>query len=351
YITNLPLHQAEEEEDSAGKSLVMNNMSRHRACKLCRDRKVRCDGNQPVCDKCRRLGENCVYSPTYKPTKADLAQTIESLRDRIDTAESIFVRQNTSAPPSHDLLAPVTDSAMSIASLDFTPFASPTDQFFSPHRNGQTITQSPKKDDDFLNNLPMMLGNDISGFLPENMTMPEDHSENLMTQRFRNGNNCYEKIPSLREIRALNSNSSSSLSSPGSKKSDQHVKDSSRILAELQTFSSTIFQTQTEIAGISSAVAEYLAWLRNVPGMPKTPDCTAVLETLETRVREVHEMAENRHWAAWKQMLEKLDGASTQLGAFGAELQERTAGMAQVFHTSYDVGKAIQKQNIGSATG
>lgn len=61
----------------------MSGVSRHKACKLCRDRKVRCDGEQPACEKCRRLGETCIYTATSKPTKADLAQTIESLRDRI----------------------------------------------------------------------------------------------------------------------------------------------------------------------------------------------------------------------------------------------------------------------------
>lgn len=51
--------------------------------KLCRDRKVRCGGEQPECDKCRRAGEQCVYLPTQKPSKADLAQTVETLQKRL----------------------------------------------------------------------------------------------------------------------------------------------------------------------------------------------------------------------------------------------------------------------------
>lgn len=61
----------------------MNRKMRHKACNLCRERKVRCDGEQPACEKCRRSGDTCVYSPVNKLTKAHLAQTIESLRDRI----------------------------------------------------------------------------------------------------------------------------------------------------------------------------------------------------------------------------------------------------------------------------
>ncbi len=53
-------------------------------------------------------------------------------------------------------------------------------------------------------------------------------------------------------------------------------------------------------------------------------------------------MAENRHWAAWRQMLEKLDGMGTRLSVFGLEMQKHTAETAQYFHASYDVSKAMQ---------
>lgn len=51
--------------------------------KLCRDRKVRCGGEQPACEKCRRAGEECLYLPTQKPSKAELAQTVEALQKRL----------------------------------------------------------------------------------------------------------------------------------------------------------------------------------------------------------------------------------------------------------------------------
>lgn len=51
--------------------------------KLCRDRKVKCGGEQPQCRKCLQAGEQCVYMPVQRPTKADLAQTVESLQKRL----------------------------------------------------------------------------------------------------------------------------------------------------------------------------------------------------------------------------------------------------------------------------
>jgi hypothetical protein len=61
----------------------MNGVSRHIACVLCRDRKVRCNGEQPACEKCRQAGEKCVYLPTCRPNKADLAQKLDTLQQRL----------------------------------------------------------------------------------------------------------------------------------------------------------------------------------------------------------------------------------------------------------------------------
>lgn len=359
----------------------MSSVSRHKACKLCRDRKVRCDGEQPTCEKCRRIGETCEYNPTYKPTKAGLVQTIESLRERLgkpmvttfvwalkrltwfnfpkDRAESRFGTQDSSSfQTNNGQPSPVPDSTMSVDCLDYPPFGAmpmpssitgPAGMSPPSNCNGHTITQPPSTaDSDFLTNFPMMVCNEMSGFRVEDMIFPDHPSESPLLQKHL-PNLSQIKIPSLREIRALNSSSSTPFPKSNLEKGNEQAEASNRILAELQNFSSTIFVTQAEIAGISSAVAEYLAWVRNVPGMPKAPDCAAVLETLETRARELHSIAENKHWTAWRQMLEKLDDlGNVQLSAFGAEMQKRLAEMAQAFHASYDVGKAIQDQSITS---
>ncbi|KAL8911263.1 MAG: hypothetical protein Q9171_003561 [Xanthocarpia ochracea] len=331
--------------------------SRHKACNLCRDRKVRCDGNQPVCDKCRRQGETCVYSPTYKPTKAELAQTVENLRDRIDSAESYFVKQRSYGPPSsREPQRSIAAQSINTAHMDGAPYSAPIPspagtlgQFSFLNRNGKSIDALPSLDIDYFNTAPATAGNDLSDFRVDNLTLPDD----LTTEGFHIRRAGGANIPSLREIRALNSISVSSSCSNPTEICEQGNGNSStqQVLAQLQAFSSTIFITQAEIAGISSAVAEYLAWLKKVPGLPKVPtDSTALLETLEARVREMQEMAEEKHWQAWKMMLEKLDDTSTGggyahlLSECEAEMRKRTAEVAQDFHASYDVGKAMQEQ-------
>ena len=355
--------------------------SRHKACNLCRDRKVRCDGTQPVCDKCRRQGESCVYSPTYKPTKAELAQTVENLRDRIgklweilfpimanvlwckDSAESYFVKQRSYGPPSsREQQRSIAAQSINTAHMDGAPYSAPIPspastlgQFSFMNRNGKTIDALPSLDIGYFNTGPVTAGNDLTDFRVDNLTLPDDpHTESFHIRRAGGAN-----IPSLREIRALNSISvSSSCSNPTQEMCEQGNGNSSaqQVLAQLQAFSSTIFITQAEIAGISSAVAEYLAWLKKVPGLPKVPtDSTALLETLEARVQEMQEMAEEKHWQAWRMMLEKLDDTSTGeyahlLSECEAEMRKRTAEVAQDFHAGYDVGKAMQEQiNVGGS--
>ncbi len=62
---------------------TMNGVARHTACKLCRDRKVRCSGEQPACETCQRAGEECVYVSACRPNKVDLVQTVETLQERL----------------------------------------------------------------------------------------------------------------------------------------------------------------------------------------------------------------------------------------------------------------------------
>lgn len=67
----------------------MSTTHRHVACKPCRDRKIRCDGTQPACNKCRQSGGDCFYLPIQqRPTKSGLNQTIETLQKRLGEAEA-----------------------------------------------------------------------------------------------------------------------------------------------------------------------------------------------------------------------------------------------------------------------
>ncbi|KAL8861952.1 MAG: hypothetical protein Q9178_001822 [Gyalolechia marmorata] len=298
--------------------------------------------------------------PTYKPTKAELAQTVENLRNRIDSAESYFVKQRSYGPPSsREQQRSIAAQSINTAHMDGAPYSAPIPsppsslgQFSFLNRNGKSIEALPSFDD-YFNTGPTTAGNDLSDFRVDSLTLPDDPPTESFHMRRAGGAN----IPSLREIRALNTISgSSSCSDPTQEMCEQGDGNSStqQVLAQLQAFSSTIFITQAEIAGISSAVAEYLAWLKKIPGLPKVPtDSTALLETLEARVREMQEMAEEKHWQAWKMMLERLDETSTGgyahlLSECEAEMRKRTAEVAQDFHAGYDVGKAMREQiNVG----
>lgn len=70
--------------------LLIDAMSgqRHVACRLCRERKVKCSGESEACDQCRRTGERCVYMPTYRPSKVELADTVELMQKRLGTFPS-----------------------------------------------------------------------------------------------------------------------------------------------------------------------------------------------------------------------------------------------------------------------
>ncbi|KAI8627419.1 hypothetical protein F5Y19DRAFT_178664 [Xylariaceae sp. FL1651] len=353
--------------------MTMNNLSRHIACKLCRDRKVRCDGGQPTCEKCRRSGETCVYVPTHKPTKADLAQTIESLQERLDKAEAYILRHSNTNKPAINEQPPIAtpNSAIGVDYTDCSPFnlqmatTVPTgDPFMSASVHGMpptpfshhSLPMSPDNmDSDFLNYLPsphMGVHNDPSHFQIEDPRQIDDMSGASTTSPFRHESNySHRHMPSLREVRILNGSSASTTPPPSSPSGKSHKPDdANHILAELTSFGMAVFNTQAEIAGISSVVAEYLEWMRKAPptsgqGSPKANP--AVLEALETRVRELNAMASTRHMEAWRQSvnrLERVPGVSAMLSLFDGEMQRRNGETADFFHTNYDICTPLAEQ-------
>ncbi|KAK9414812.1 putative Hemerythrin-like domain-containing protein [Seiridium unicorne] len=204
----------------------MSVITRHTACKLCRDRKVRCDGEQPACEKCRRTGEQCVYLAPSRSNKVDLQTTVETLQQRLNRAEEIIRKMG---PP----------------------------QGTRPYPSKNTSTDKENEED---------------------------------------------KI----------------------------------IAAELASFTKVVFTAQSEIAGISLVLAEYLEWMRKAP---KTFDHSSMLQKLESRAREVHDLARTRHYIAWKEMVAALE--TYRLGARLRELEggvcRSLAELDRFFHAEYDV--------------
>jgi hypothetical protein len=58
---------------------------RRLACDPCRDRKIRCDRQQPVCGRCARLRHDCTYSSPSKSTaaKQDLSRLLLQMHSRL----------------------------------------------------------------------------------------------------------------------------------------------------------------------------------------------------------------------------------------------------------------------------
>ncbi|KAI1810719.1 hypothetical protein GGS20DRAFT_157477 [Poronia punctata] len=365
----------------------MSNFARHIACKLCRDRKVRCDGGQPACEKCLRAGETCVYVPTHKPTKADLAQTIESLQERLDKAEAYILRQgsNSKAAGSEQPPIPIPNSSMGVEYPDCSslnlmmPTTIPTaDQFMSSSMPGlpptsfahRSLQISPESlDNDFMNYLSsghMSVQHDPSQFQMPTVRHTDDISvASTSSSSFRRDSVfSHRHVPSLRDVRLMNGSSTSTTSpppSPGPRPS--RPDDANHILAEFTAFSMAVFSTQAEIAGISSVVAEYLSWMRKATtaadpsGNEKVGEkeqesslktSPAVLEALEMRLREVNALASTKHMEAWRQSinrLERLSGVGAMLHLFDGEMHRRSGETADFFRTSYDISKPLSEQS------
>ncbi|KAI1312021.1 hypothetical protein F5Y03DRAFT_262238 [Xylaria venustula] len=355
----------------------MNNVSRHIACKLCRDRKVRCDGGQPSCEKCRRSGETCIYVPTHKPTKADLAQTIESLQERLDKAEAyILTHSNTNKPgvattPNEQLPIATPNSTIGVEYPDFN-LQMPTtmsagDHFMSAGVHGisstpfshHSLAMSPENlESDYMNYIHsphMSIPNDPSHFQMDDLRRIDEMSGPSTTPSSYRRESVYShrQMPSLREVRIVNGSSTATTSPPPSPSGRGYrADDANHILAELTAFGMAVFNTQAEIAGISSVVAEYLEWMRKAPpmanGQGSSPKANpAVLETLETRVRELNALANSRHMEAWRQSfnrLERLPGVGAMLNLFDNEMQRRSGETAEFFHTNYDICSPLNEQ-------
>lgn len=67
-------------------------------------------------------------------------------------------------------------------------------------------------------------------------------------------------------------------------------------------------------------------------------------------MKEMNEMADQRHWAAWAEMvagLEGIDGGPVDLRAFGEELRKKMEGMKRDLERGYDIGKEMEEQEFG----
>ena len=127
------------------------------------------------------------------------------------------------------------------------------------------------------------------------------------------------------------------------------------LFTHLSAFSSTVFRNQSEISGIAFAVAEYIAWMRKVPPGVVPPNANlvylGVLETIENRLRELREIAQTRHHAAFREMMAAIEGlgllgsgAALNLRELDKELQKGTADLLHFFQTRYNASALLSDQ-------
>ncbi|PLB51423.1 hypothetical protein P170DRAFT_79790 [Aspergillus steynii IBT 23096] len=78
----------------------MRTSARHTACTSCRQRKVRCDGGQPRCNRCTVRGDECVYSRHSSQDQQELLVMLNDLNERLLQTESALALQRDSYGPT-----------------------------------------------------------------------------------------------------------------------------------------------------------------------------------------------------------------------------------------------------------
>lgn len=81
---------------------------RHIACVHCREKKIKCDGEQPTCQRCMRQRHHCVYmsAKMQDDTRTDLANYLDVLNERLSQAEARLGPQLTVENVTQQVPAP-----------------------------------------------------------------------------------------------------------------------------------------------------------------------------------------------------------------------------------------------------
>ncbi|KAI0505657.1 hypothetical protein F5B22DRAFT_651590 [Xylaria bambusicola] len=100
--TQLP--QQQQKQQQSGR--MTGALNGRRACGICRERKVRCDREEPQCGRCARLGQDCSYNVRPRISPDDLPLQISQINDRLAKAEALLVTPRNGSlpattPPSH----------------------------------------------------------------------------------------------------------------------------------------------------------------------------------------------------------------------------------------------------------
>lgn len=81
------------------------------ACRVCRERKKKCDNQRPVCASCRTLGADCQYGTAQDEASYDAASL--AILGRLSTIEQLLRRQDVAAAPTESSTTPQPPSSPS----------------------------------------------------------------------------------------------------------------------------------------------------------------------------------------------------------------------------------------------
>ncbi|EHK39353.1 hypothetical protein TRIATDRAFT_133358 [Trichoderma atroviride IMI 206040] len=306
--------------------------SRRIACKLCRDRKVRCGGEQPACEKCRRAGEECVYLSTQRPTKADLLQTVEDLQKRLDEAEAHIAKMSASI--NAVALTDMDRLHQQHSLLSSVPL---TNGFIEPLQTAMSQQQSGLSQ--FRVDGDMMLDSSDNGFNTRSEPFIQGGDSQLWHADMRNW-------PWSSPVPTRDTDEAARVSE----------ETGAAILDTVAKFSSAVFRSQADACGMATSVADYIAWLRNAPqggnGMTnKDPIYMALLGTLETRLRELCEVSQSSNRSALRELVTSLEviappGRATaiRLATIEEDLNKEVQERADFFRTRYTPCALLKEQ-------
>ncbi|KAK2039674.1 hypothetical protein LZ31DRAFT_634603 [Colletotrichum somersetense] len=389
----------------------MNTMSRRMACKVCRERKVRCDG-EAECGNCRRSGDHCVYLPTNKSTKADITQSLEAIQERLERAEALIEIQNQALRRNTAPGRPYSAQDPELQGMSHTDFYFPTPSQVAagdpvPKHRGPAFPryQSPESAEADLfgspptprtasrNDLyqfqmydimPGQMHDAVPAVFPRTQTMA---AAAAMTAPVQARPKMHPQAPGHRDVPSASSvafepeRATASPSSIGPSPTQVLLSpspppvgdvavaaaataatdgDGRRVLGELKTFSADVFATQAQIAAVAAATADLMAWLRQAPLVSSGGVAGGTsyggqmvretLATLEKRVRELQELAETGHKEAWMRLRSQLEGtepADVELRAHEGELQGQLAAISDFFKNDYNVSSPLREQDGG----
>ncbi|KAG8164105.1 hypothetical protein KVR01_006023 [Diaporthe batatas] len=350
--------------------MSMSGSFRHMACKFCRDRKVRCGGEQPSCEKCRRAGEECIYLPSQRsPTKASLAETVDTLQKRLEEAETRITRMGRHSsqsltphipysqlwPMSTEYLAQASSLLSSDNLNSYSGLAAPSANLYN--QSAKSYSAEPTQ-------------HDRMGSVDTNLTRPgtgktdplqfreedaESNSSSFADLSARLGLPDHRRASYPRQFFDANTSSSntSMLDTPQTEKTAEEI--AGPILNHISVFSTAVFRHQAEICGIAGVLSEYVAWLRRSPPGVSPSGANSVysnvLETIEARLRELREIAESRHVGSFHDLAvgvrELVPAGSTHSHAIGdleRDLQKQAADLSHFFKTRYNACSMLSEQ-------